>query len=620
MPTTFTLADPPGPLPLPELTCSNQQASLIERLALENALHEVLQKEAEIDQVLQVVQARKQEYTERAALLRLGLAPCRILPQEIWSRIFCIVMDIEDIHKTAPTKIRGRVDDDVPPWAAASALSAKGGKTVIGELSLVCRMWRRAVLAEPSMWRHLPSETMFPNHDPNVDYGEEGELVWRTRYNYALQTHLSYAGSMPLRMCAIVPPRGLDLPANVEYLQLLTKALPRLGFLNLTITGDAALSRFSALPQYFDNLKALSLTVSYEVDEEKTPIPPATPWLILNHCPLLSEMELFFLTTGGAPAFHSSLTDWVQIPSWSHLTRIHVRNLAVVDIFRILKTSSKLVDATFSIGTMTIGVPSDTETTIVACPALHTLEMHLHIPQFHPYFTHRLHAPALTHLLVSIPTSIQVHMALPVRPACLNNITHLVFTNVHVFWNTQQWVDLLTSTPNVTHLKLSYFGGIGHLLQHLADITIAPILVGLKMLMIDGVTVRDPYYGATADEDAITLGLQVSALTAARFQQFPSSGSVVRNPMTALKIAFAKDDHATKFHACAFYRWNGWASGSASECPIYARLDDTFTPIISILYKFYDLPGDHPDIAPVSELLSHWRFKLILVLASEFSP
>jgi len=90
--------------------------------------------------------------------------------------------------------------------------------------------------------------------------------------------------------------------------------------------------------------------------------------------------------------------------------------------------------------------------------------------------------------------------------------------------------------------------------------------------------------------------------------------------MTALKIAFAKDDHATKFHACAFYRWNGWASGSASECPIYARLDDTFTPIISILYKFYDLPGDHPDIAPVSELLSHWRFKLILVLASEFSP
>jgi len=55
MSTTFTLAGPPGPLVLPELSLSNQQASPVERLTLKIAMREVLQKEADIDQVFQVV-------------------------------------------------------------------------------------------------------------------------------------------------------------------------------------------------------------------------------------------------------------------------------------------------------------------------------------------------------------------------------------------------------------------------------------------------------------------------------------------------------------------------------------------------------------------------------------
>jgi len=309
MPTTLALMDPPGPLVLPHLMRCNEEPCSEDRLTLENALHDVLRAEEEIDQVLQIVKTRKEEYAKRAALLRQGLAPCRILPQEIWSRIFCDVMR-DNGEFIMLKKLRGSVDD-VTDQTSTQDLIGKGGKSVIGQLSLVCRMWRATVQHTPSLWRRLPSEIASESYDPAMANCDEGELAWRAQYNYAFRTHLSYAGSLPkLELCAIVPTRNLDLPANVEYLELLGEALPRLRFLDLGITaGNAALSRFSALPQNFDNLKTLMLTVFFEGNQEEPPAPPENPWMIFNHCPLLSQMKLHFLPSGGTPSFRPSLID-----------------------------------------------------------------------------------------------------------------------------------------------------------------------------------------------------------------------------------------------------------------------------------------------------------------------
>ena len=591
MPTILTLPDSPGPLSFPELAISNQQASPKERLGIESALSDVLEAEAEIDQVIQIAQAKKQEYVQRSRLLRLSLAPCRILPQEIWSHIFCVVMDLVDTSQAPQCKTRGEVGDGVPSWALG--VGEREGVSIAYQLSLVCRMWRRAVLAAPYLWRCVPSKTV-SLYSPGIDYADEEDLA---RYNYALKTHLSYSGSLPLKMCAILPTHAPSLPATSEYFRLLTKVLPRLSFLNMFVRGERAMNNFSTLPQSFENLKTLVLSILPEENSDRLTTQKGHPLTIFDYCPLLSELEVNFSpeVTPGIP-----LTSWIYMPCWSHLTRIKMTNVHAIDIFRILKVSVKLFDATFSVA-LRDEDQVDEEKEIVICPVLRALEMDLFEPQFHPSFKDWLQSPALTHLLLSLPAATQVHLTLPVRPQCLPNLTHLVLTRVDVLWNTRQWLELLALTPNVTHLKLSYFGGIGHVIRRLANDTLTT--PGLKMLMIDEVTIRNPYYKDTADEDALFLGRHLSALTTARFQQVSSAGSVISNGMIGLKVAFSNEEYVSRMYASAFYRWNNWTDGSPSECSVYERLEGTLKPLVDTLRT-----NKQPNIASVSCSLSQLKF------------
>jgi len=70
--------------------------------------------------------------------------------------------------------------------------------------------------------------------------------------------------------------------------------------------------------------------------------------------------------------------------------------------------------------------------------------------------------------------------------------------------------------------------------------------------------------------------------------------------MTALKIIFTSEVDASQMHASACYRWNGWSTGSPTECPVYKRLEETLSHAVHTLRQLDGLEPCDLDAVVVS--------------------
>lgn len=229
------------------------------------------------------------------------------------------------------------------------------------------------MVSTPSLWRHLPSEIIeaLSHHHKGPRFDDEEP--WRASYNLALKAHLSRAGSIPLDMRAVVPSWDIDLPVNKEYLDILGTALPRLGSFHLSIMDDAGLSRFAALPQRFDSLKSLEVSISRLVKGREDPVPEA-PWQLFDHAPLLSQLKI---------SYHHSMsliamTDRIAFPS-SNVRDLKVEGLHVIDIYRILEASPNIIQAAFQVPSESVAgvdrIIDWVELETLTCSTLRVLEV-----------------------------------------------------------------------------------------------------------------------------------------------------------------------------------------------------------------------------------------------------
>jgi len=609
MPTTFNLADPPKALPFPEIMLSNQQPLSIERHEIQHALDDALKADGEVNEILKLVHNRRQEYSNHIALLRKALSPCRALPSEIWSRIFCILMDIDNEDKVAPKKTRVEVTINSAYRDLLESCSGKLQPT-IAQISLVCRAWRRSALSTPSLWRHLPLEVisdMPRDKTPKFDDEEK----WRACYNIALQAHLFRAGTNPLDMCAVIPSWDLDSLVSKEYLEILGTALPRLRSFDLSIMDCVGLSRFASLPQRFDNLQSLEvLVVSVLAGREDQA--PETPWQLCDHAPLHSQLKLFY----HHPAPLIPMTDCIAFLS-SNITHLIVEGSFIIDIYRFLKASPNLIEATFH-----VHVTSDRVEHIraidwdplenVMCPTLQMLKVTCILRPINIALG-KVNAPLLTHLELKIPISGLPTFAFPLAPHSLAHltVTHLIIANcaTNPVLAGQEWVSFFRQVPTITHLSLQQFPKLHILLRSLASVTVDPLLPGLKFLMIIAVSAADD---ADDAEDMSDPGLwwetQLNAVAAARIQGSPSS-PWTESRLASVRITFEESDrHPHDGNHTAFYRLNGWLQGGALSCPAYLRLMDAFDDAsvtaaqdLSFLLSAQRFQRDEPETTQVRE-------------------
>ena len=564
MQRTFTLPELPSPLLLPEVTCSNQQPLPNERANIHHALAKLKDTQIAVDEIFERVQKLKLECERRVSELESSLAPCRMLPHEIWSHIFCMVMLADE---------DSRVQSSLSWDETSTAMRWLSPGPVITALSLVCRMWRRVILNTPWVWRHLPSRAPWVKAPS-------------TSFNQAIQRHISRAGVVPLTVSASIPvnPHLLHHPETKEYLDILHAALPRTSSFECFVLGGAGFPTLSALPQACNRLEELKLTISVSghVNHNSLALPMA-PWPLFQQCPRLSSMSLKY-SRSSQPA-----TDWFLFPL-SNLTHLSATGIYRPDFYTILQSAPNLSDATFFIVPHlpgeAIAVVERSQKADVTCPNLRRC-MLLSSDKEMMSMLGKMRTPNLARFALGIPVLSESVMSFIIGavPCHSSNLTHLLLDMTLVPWTEIAWTMYVILMPNVSHLSLHVaklpvrkMGSFFDRLVHTTD----PILPALKRMLIT-------CHPLDLEEESLAVGdhwlMSLKALAAARFKDFPSD-SKMRCGMTGLRIVYPEDVPSNPEFAVPplSYLLNGWGVIRPSECPSFDRL----TGVLSLTVRYID--------------------------------
>jgi len=584
MPTTLNLPAAPGTLPLQHLSQSNYSPLQIEKATLNATLHDTEQVYAEFLVTLKEAEARKADFEERILVLKKMLAPCRYIPLEIWSRIFCFVMEVEKLSRTRPSAyldasyarrrriISGQMAGQPRPIKPPPILTA---------LSSVCRTWRNAVMSTPQLWTRLPSIERCNPEKASVTH-QNSFYLQLTR---AFDLYRTRSGALPLQLDTTFP-----ISKSKPFYEAVSQTFPRVETLKLLFTSIEAVSSFASLPQQFDTLSTLEVTFSSNDDGEFIGDTPASHDLF-THSPCLYRLDLavnLYSSPGIQPIFNH-----VHLPTQT-ITHLTLSNVNPVDFHIILLNAPNLVSVTYSNEHEYEGV----EHTLLSLTPPQVV--HNNIQTFILACRSGCVAPELDFL--SFPKAISILLAIPrlnIRrvtiPSMFSSLTSLTGLDLAIgAWSGRDYVDMLRPMIQLTRLSIQYCHVFSQFASALCDRDIA-LLPRLTELLVSS---TPSVFDKAEEYDA----LQRLAIVRCQEGIIPPSPSLSIEPLHLSLTLFTPllyvSSETTRepdlgMLDCVgyfFYALDGWDFGYIlpRQCPVFARLARTMDALAFLASELVD--------------------------------
>jgi len=270
-------------IPVDRLRLHNQLPP--ERDALLGLLKEARQKQKALDIELRKISAHREDLDSYIDALAEVLAPCRMVPAEVWSTAF------------------GYIPENC--WA----------------ISWVCRGWRQIALSMPMLWTEVPK----------LGFSTPHPAKFLSRMRSAIQR----AGNKPLTISKLRLPLKLGFRASdlERFFTNFHDIIPRIGDLSLEVDVehlDTAFSFLAEAPQKFDELRSVKI-YTRRLSRPWDPIPAPPNVEFFTFSPKLTSLDLSLESAGYPP-----LTKWFRIP-WANFLTLSLMWITPGDLYHILK-------------------------------------------------------------------------------------------------------------------------------------------------------------------------------------------------------------------------------------------------------------------------------------------
>ena len=277
---------PPETVSIDHLLANNDPPH--DRRKLQRILQEIKEKEAALDALSNELSTRRAEYASYGEVLPNVLAPCRMVPADIWSTVFGFIPDC--------------------CW----------------EISWVCQGWRNIALSMPSLWTEIP-EIGGTKRSPEAFLSQ-------------LRARCIRSGSHPLTITDLRLPLALGLEPDdlEEFVTLFNAMVPRVESMNVHVGGEqwttAAFSFLTMFTQHFDQLANVHLYMH----DDRHPDVVFEETKLFQLSPKLRYMALDIRTERSV-----SLTTWLSIP-WVNLVNLEIGWVSLQDFYFVMESSPTL--------------------------------------------------------------------------------------------------------------------------------------------------------------------------------------------------------------------------------------------------------------------------------------
>jgi len=277
---------PPETVPIDHLLSNNDAPR--DRRQFQRLLQELEEKQAALDALFNELSTRRAEYMSYAEGLSQVLAPCRMVPDDIWSMVFRFIPEC--------------------CW----------------EISWVCQRWRDVALSMPSLWAEIPEIG-------HVKQAPEGFIS-------QFRTRSLRSGTQPLTVTTLRLPLALGLTPDdlEEFVTLFDEMVPRVRLMEVFVKGlqwtEAAFSFLTMISQRFDQL----ITANIHMYSDR-PDSTFQETKLFQFSPKLTHLTLDIRPRSSA----TPITSWLTVP-WANLVDLDIGWVCLQDLYVALGSSPNL--------------------------------------------------------------------------------------------------------------------------------------------------------------------------------------------------------------------------------------------------------------------------------------